>query len=65
MGPTSQWLRNVLAAGHFRLQSHGRWIEVADPRQFRDASRSSVPLIVRPWLAILGVSDSLEMREER
>jgi deazaflavin-dependent oxidoreductase (nitroreductase family) len=64
-GTDVQWLRNVLAAGHFRLQSRGRWIEVAHPRQFRDTSRSSVPWIVRPWLAILGVSDFVEAREER
>jgi deazaflavin-dependent oxidoreductase (nitroreductase family) len=64
-GTDVQWLRNVLAAGHFRLQSQGRWVDVADPHQFRDASRSSVPWIVRPWLAILGVSDFVEMRERR
>jgi hypothetical protein len=33
--------------------------------KFRDASRSSVPWIVRPWLAFLGVSDFVEMREQR
>ena len=64
-GTDFQWLRNVEAAGGGRLLSQGRWVEVVEPRRFRDGSRSSAPLLVRPMLAILGVSDSLEMREER
>jgi deazaflavin-dependent oxidoreductase (nitroreductase family) len=64
-GTDVQWLRNVVAAGHCRLLSRGRWIEVTDPRQFRDASRSSVPWLVRPMLAILRVDDFVEMREAR
>jgi len=64
-GTDVQWLQNVLAAGGCRLQSRGRWVEVTEPRQFRDASRSSVPWLVRPMLAILGVSDFVEMREVR
>jgi deazaflavin-dependent oxidoreductase (nitroreductase family) len=64
-GTDVQWLRNVVAAGGCRLLSRGRWIEVAEPRQFRDSSRSSVPWIVRPMLAILRVDDFVEMREVR
>jgi hypothetical protein len=64
-GTDAQWLRNVVAAGGGRLLSRGRWVDVVEPRQFRDASRSSVPLIIRPFLAILRVSDFVEMREKR
>ena len=64
-GTDVQWLRNVIAAGSGRLQSRGRWVQVIEPRQFRDASRSSVPWLVRPMLAILRVSDFVEMREVR
>jgi deazaflavin-dependent oxidoreductase (nitroreductase family) len=64
-GTNVQWLRNVIAAGGCRLHSRGRWVEVVDPRQFRDASRSSVPWIVRPMLTILRVADFVEMRETR
>jgi deazaflavin-dependent oxidoreductase (nitroreductase family) len=64
-GTDVQWLSNMLAAGGGRLLSAGRWVDVVEPRQFRDTSRSSVPLIVRPMLAILGVSDFVEMREKR
>ena len=64
-GTDVQWLQNALEAGGCRLQSRGRWVDVIEPRQFRDASRSSVPLLVRPMRAILGVSDFVEMREKR
>lgn len=64
-GTDVQWLSNVQAAGGGRLLSQGRWVAVVEPRQFRDASRSSVPLLVRPMLAILRVSDFVEMREKR
>jgi hypothetical protein len=39
-------------------------VDLVEPRQFRDASRSSVPLIVRPMLALLRVPDFVEMREK-
>ena len=64
-GTEVQWLRNVEAAGGGRLLSRGRWVEVVEPRRFRDAARSSVPLLVGPMLAILNVSDFVEMREKR
>ena len=64
-GSDVQWLRNVVAAGGCRLLSRGRWVDLKDPRQFRDPSRSSVPLIVRPWLAILRVTEFVELRERR
>lgn len=62
-GTDAQWLKNVVAAGGGRLLSRGRWVDVAEPRRFRDASRSSVPFLVRPMLALLRVSDFVEMRE--
>jgi deazaflavin-dependent oxidoreductase (nitroreductase family) len=64
-GTDAQWLRNVVAAGRGRLLSHGKWVDLVEPRRFRDASRSSVPFLVRPMLALLRVSDFVEMREKR
>jgi deazaflavin-dependent oxidoreductase (nitroreductase family) len=64
-GTDAQWLRNVIAADGGRLQSRGRWVRVTGPRRFRDASRSSVPWLVRPMLALLRVSEFVEMREVR
>ena len=63
-GTDVQWLRNVVAAGGGRLLSRGRWVDLVEPRQFRDRSRTSAPLIVRPMLALLRVSDFVEMREK-
>jgi len=64
-GTDVQWLRNVEPAGGGRLLSRGRWVDLVEPRQFHDPSRSSVPLLVRPMLAVLRVSDFVEMREKR
>lgn len=63
-GTEVQWLRNVMAAGGCRIQSRGRWIEVTRPRRFRDAARTEVPWLVRPFLAVLRVSEFLELRQE-
>lgn len=64
-GTEVQWLRNVMAAGECRIQSRGTWIDVGQPRRFRDASRSEVPWLVRPFLALLRVSEFVELREKR
>ncbi len=64
-GTEVQWLRNVLAAGGCRIQSRSRWIAVGEPRRFRDPSRSEVPWLVRPFLALLRVSEFVELREKR
>lgn len=64
-GPDVQWLRNVQAAGRCRLLIQGRWIDADEPRRFRDASRSGVPWIVRLPLAVLRVTEFLELRETR
>ncbi len=62
-GTDALWLQDVVAAGGGRLLSRGRWVDVAEPRRFRDASRSSVPSSCGPMLALLRVSDFVEMRE--
>jgi deazaflavin-dependent oxidoreductase (nitroreductase family) len=64
-GPDVQWVRNVLAAGRCRMLVQGSWIELVEPRRFRDPRRTQVPLIVRWALTLLGVDWFLEMREAR
>jgi deazaflavin-dependent oxidoreductase (nitroreductase family) len=64
-GPDVQWVRNVLAAGHCRMLVQGRWLELVEPRRFRDPAHKQVPLIVRGALTLLGVEWFLEMREAR
>lgn len=63
-GTDVEWLHNVEATGGCRLLSRGRWVDLVEPRRFRDASRTSVPLLVRPMLALLGISDFVELREK-
>ena len=61
-GTEVQWLKNVQAAGRCRIQSLGRWIELVEPRRFRDPARSQVPWVIRPFLALLRVSEFVELR---
>ncbi len=64
-GTEVEWLRNVLAAGTCQLRTRGRWVDVGAPRPFHDPSRSCVPWIVRLPLAVLRVTDFLELLEIR
>jgi len=64
-GTDVQWLRNVLAAGECRVRTRGRWVRLVEPRRFSDPSRRTVPWIVRPILAVLGVHEFLELRTAR
>lgn len=63
-GTEVQWLKNIQAAGGCRIRSLGRWIEVVEPRRFRDTSRAEVPWLVRPFLGLLRVSEFVELREK-
>ena len=60
-GPEVEWLKNVEAAGSCRVRIRGRWVALTSPRRFRDPSRRAVPVIVRPFLAVLGVTDFVEL----
>ena len=62
-GPDVEWLANVEAAGACRMRMGGRWVRLAEPRRFRDPARRQVPWVVRPVLAVLGVSDFVELRQ--
>jgi deazaflavin-dependent oxidoreductase (nitroreductase family) len=61
-GPDVQWLANVVAAGRCRVRTRGRWVNLVDPRRFRDPRRREVPWVVRPILALLGVTEFVELR---
>jgi deazaflavin-dependent oxidoreductase (nitroreductase family) len=64
-GPDVQWLRNVEAAGRCRVRARGRWIVLVEPRRFTDPSRRAMPLIVRPILAVLRVTEFVELTLDR
>ena len=60
-GPGAQWVQNVLAHGGCDFQSQGRTFPLTHPRVIHDQRRTPVPAIVRLPLAILNVSDFLEL----
>ena len=62
-GPGVQWLRNIEAAGECRMLIRGNWLRLVEPRRFRDAGRTRVPLPVRWGLAMLRVEWFVELRE--
>jgi deazaflavin-dependent oxidoreductase (nitroreductase family) len=61
-GRDVDWVRNVLAADGCRLETRGRLIELGDPEVIHDPSRRMMPVPVRLFLGLLGVSDFLRMR---
>ena len=60
-GSDSQWVRNVVAAGGCELVTGGRAQTLTTPVVVRDESRRGVPFLVRLPLALLGVSEFLEL----
>jgi deazaflavin-dependent oxidoreductase (nitroreductase family) len=60
-GPDVEWLKNILTARRCRVRIQGRWIDLAEPRRFRDRRRRSVPAIVRVALTVLGVDEFVEL----
>lgn len=61
-GPTTQWVRNVEAAGWCVLEFRNGPVRVGDPRIVHDPSRSGVPRLVRIPLRVLRVDHFLELR---
>jgi deazaflavin-dependent oxidoreductase (nitroreductase family) len=60
-GPESEWVYNVMAAGGCTLVSRGRRTALVEARRFRDTRRRDMPWIVRIGLAVLNVSEFLEL----
>lgn len=59
-GPDADWVRNVLAAGHCRLITRRRTIELTEPRIVRDETRRHMPrFFVRQILTLVGAHDFL------
>ncbi len=58
-GSDTDWVKNVLAAGGCSLTVRGRQVRLSNPRIVRNESNSDVPVVVRPMLALLGVSEFL------
>jgi deazaflavin-dependent oxidoreductase (nitroreductase family) len=60
-GRESQWVQNVLAQGGCQLETKGRTVRLTRPRIVHDPQRRKMPSFVRIFLALLNVSDFLEM----
>src|SRR5262245_49528655 len=60
-GRESQWVQNVLANGACELETTGRTLHLDHPRVFHDPERRIMPPIVQGMLAVLNVSDFLEV----
>jgi deazaflavin-dependent oxidoreductase (nitroreductase family) len=63
-GEGSQWLRNVLAAGHADIVTRGRTHHVVNPRVVVDERRKAVPLPVGVILRGLAVDRFLLLDEQ-
>lgn len=61
LGPHSEWARNVLAAGHCRLQLHEQIYDLDEPATLLAGDVGDLPLVVRGLMRILGFQ-SLKLR---
>lgn len=61
-GPDAHWVHNVLAPGECTLVTRGRRLHLVEPRRFSDPQRREVPEPIRSALALLRVTEFLEMR---
>jgi deazaflavin-dependent oxidoreductase (nitroreductase family) len=59
-GASSEWVRNVLAAGACEAVVRGRRVLLADPRRVRGADGMRLmPSVARPFLRLFAVKDFL------
>lgn len=54
LGTQSEWARNVLAAGHCRVQLHEQVYELAEPRFVSPNQLADLPRVLRAVMAALG-----------
>lgn len=64
-GPDVQWVKNVIAAGDCTVRSLGREIQLVEPEAFTDPSCREMPLVIRPFLRFMRVTEFLRMRIDR
>jgi deazaflavin-dependent oxidoreductase (nitroreductase family) len=56
------WVKNVMAAGGCELEVRGKIVRLAEPRLFVDPTQRLMPLPVRLFLRLMGVTEFLSMR---
>lgn len=60
-GPGSDWVRNVLAAGGCDAVVRGRVLHLTGPAVRHDPKLTGMPAFTKPVLAVVGVTDLLEL----
>ena len=64
-GASSEWVRNVLAAGGCEAIVRGKHLRLTDPRRIRgDEGMALMPAVLRPALGLLAVRDFLRFEAE-
>lgn len=63
-GPTSDWVRNVLAAGECYVVTRGRRVHLVRPRVVHDPRRQAMPVPARQFLGLIQVVDFLELHDD-
>jgi deazaflavin-dependent oxidoreductase (nitroreductase family) len=61
-GADVDWVRNVLAANGCELETRGRTVALGAPVVLHDPGRRLMPLPVRFFLGLLGVTEFLRLR---
>lgn len=59
-GPDADWVKNVLAAGEFELETGGHTVALADPVVRHDGAAAWAPPVVRQVLNAISVEFYLE-----
>lgn len=60
-GTSSDWVRNVRAAGGCQVVTRGRRVRLGNPRVVHDESRSAIRPLERQFLRLFGIADFLVM----
>lgn len=60
-GPSTDWVKNVLAAGGCELRTRGRVVALTAPRLYRDEAKTGIRPLERTVLGLLGVTDFLRL----
>jgi len=63
-GSDADWVRNVLAAGGAEVVTRGNKYRVQDPELVHDEARRPMPMGVRQFLGLVGVTDFLMLKRE-
>jgi deazaflavin-dependent oxidoreductase (nitroreductase family) len=61
-GRDSEWVRNVVAAGHVDVRTEGHTIRLVDPEIVHDETRRLIPPPARWILGALDVDDVMRLR---